>query len=222
MSKINVQENKTDKEVKKRVPKKRTILKSKKRAYNNKEQEDTRHNVEKDNPKKHSSGYNKTSKRERVKSESGSNIVNPQDNSINQHTTDQRGFIDSIILENIGNMIRNHPNSKIEIKLNLSGVLSLNTVTNETSLILDEGMISMALPSPNQSYKVYHFRKTQYRYVRLMKPDIQESCVICLSKLKSKEIIANCECSHIFHYDCLKTWLSLRDYCPICRKGLIS
>lgn len=34
------------------------------------------------------------------------------------------------------------------------------------------------------------------------------------------EIIMKLPCSHIFHYKCLKTWLKISIYCPLCRMNL--
>ena len=47
-----------------------------------------------------------------------------------------------------------------------------------------------------------------------------ESCSICLSKLKDKYVITNC--NHKYHFICLKRWKSSSEefLCPICRKQI--
>jgi len=42
-------------------------------------------------------------------------------------------------------------------------------------------------------------------------------CCICLEPLKKNEKIAQLECEHTFHKDCIKTWLNLNNTCPTCR-----
>lgn len=42
-------------------------------------------------------------------------------------------------------------------------------------------------------------------------------CVICLETFKKNEKVAQLECEHTFHKDCIKTWLNLNNTCPTCR-----
>ena len=43
-------------------------------------------------------------------------------------------------------------------------------------------------------------------------------CSICLDDFKNEEIINKLKCNHIFHKDCLGTWLNdNNDSCPLCR-----
>ncbi|KAJ1569974.1 hypothetical protein HK096_007765 [Nowakowskiella sp. JEL0078] len=44
------------------------------------------------------------------------------------------------------------------------------------------------------------------------------SCAICLEPLKVTDTYRKLHCSHIFHVDCVDTWLIKRSrYCPLCR-----
>mmetsp|Transcript_23438 Transcript_23438/g.32862 ORF Transcript_23438/g.32862 Transcript_23438/m.32862 type:complete len:438 (+) Transcript_23438:159-1472(+) len=43
------------------------------------------------------------------------------------------------------------------------------------------------------------------------------SCTICFGPLEDGERIGALPCEHIFHVDCLKTWLSRRNVCPLCQ-----
>ncbi|EYU40221.1 hypothetical protein MIMGU_mgv1a020278mg, partial [Erythranthe guttata] len=40
------------------------------------------------------------------------------------------------------------------------------------------------------------------------------SCSICLEDL---EEALSMPCSHVYHGDCIKKWLSISHYCPLCR-----
>ena len=42
----------------------------------------------------------------------------------------------------------------------------------------------------------------------------QSDCIICTKKL---ETYSSLPCGHIFHSDCILTWLDKKMSCPICR-----
>jgi hypothetical protein len=43
------------------------------------------------------------------------------------------------------------------------------------------------------------------------------SCSICLAPLQTGERVGDLKCGHVFHVDCLKTWLPRRNTCPLCQ-----
>mmetsp|Transcript_23899 Transcript_23899/g.36933 ORF Transcript_23899/g.36933 Transcript_23899/m.36933 type:complete len:441 (+) Transcript_23899:281-1603(+) len=43
------------------------------------------------------------------------------------------------------------------------------------------------------------------------------SCAICFAPLEDGERVGALSCNHDFHVDCLKTWLSRRNVCPLCQ-----
>ncbi|CEH14225.1 FOG: Predicted E3 ubiquitin ligase [Ceraceosorus bombacis] len=42
-------------------------------------------------------------------------------------------------------------------------------------------------------------------------------CPICLDEYEADTMLMSAPCNHAFHKDCLKTWLSTRRTCPMCR-----
>jgi len=43
-------------------------------------------------------------------------------------------------------------------------------------------------------------------------------CLICIEKFNKDDIVTQIKCKHIFHKDCIKSWLCKQSYkCPICR-----
>ncbi|KAL6519386.1 hypothetical protein OROGR_018706 [Orobanche gracilis] len=42
-------------------------------------------------------------------------------------------------------------------------------------------------------------------------------CVICLEEYKHMDDVGNLKCDHDFHVGCIKTWLSMKNWCPVCK-----
>lgn len=54
-----------------------------------------------------------------------------------------------------------------------------------------------------------------YEYER---KDLEEICCICIAPLENTEIVLKLPiCSHIYHSDCIKSWLRVSETCPFCR-----
>ncbi|XP_075504403.1 uncharacterized protein LOC142541832 [Primulina tabacum] len=49
----------------------------------------------------------------------------------------------------------------------------------------------------------------------------EEICVVCQDGLISGRI-ATLDCRHRYHVECIKTWLTLKNFCPICKAVAIS
>ncbi|ORX71805.1 hypothetical protein DL89DRAFT_217853, partial [Linderina pennispora] len=48
-----------------------------------------------------------------------------------------------------------------------------------------------------------------------------ETCVICLSDFKAGKILVTLPCSHVFHKDCVRTWLTKKsETCPLCKESV--
>ena len=47
------------------------------------------------------------------------------------------------------------------------------------------------------------------------------NCSICLEDYKINDKYFHLECSHKFHENCLKLWLSQNNTCPICRYDIL-
>jgi hypothetical protein len=51
--------------------------------------------------------------------------------------------------------------------------------------------------------------------------DMKENCSICLSEMIENDEYMDLECKHIFHKECLRTYLKNYNHiCPICRKDI--
>lgn len=53
--------------------------------------------------------------------------------------------------------------------------------------------------------------------------DEEVECAICLGPLQHGDRVGDIPCGHLFHKDCLKTWLVRRKRCPLCQcQGLLT
>ncbi|KAL4453380.1 hypothetical protein ABPG74_017587 [Tetrahymena malaccensis] len=66
-------------------------------------------------------------------------------------------------------------------------------------------------------------KKTQFEAIQLEPKQSQPSqtCSICFLEIENKSSIYELECKHIFHSDCLDTWLKNKNSCPNCRSKVI-
>ncbi|CAN1300776.1 RING finger protein 145 [Linum perenne] len=58
---------------------------------------------------------------------------------------------------------------------------------------------------------------------QLVQPDMD--CSICLKIFKDlndePETVKSLPCSHVFHGDCIRRWLAVKQDCPLCRRPLV-
>jgi hypothetical protein len=50
-----------------------------------------------------------------------------------------------------------------------------------------------------------------------MKYSKEDSCSICLGNYNSQERVGQLGCGHVFHNDCIRSWLEYQKNCPLCR-----
>lgn len=62
--------------------------------------------------------------------------------------------------------------------------------------------------SPNHSMEMDHSMEMEGE---------KQACGICLENYKEKEKVVTLSCKHIFHKECIETWLSQKQTCPIDR-----
>nr|GEZ27086.1 hypothetical protein [Tanacetum cinerariifolium] len=44
-----------------------------------------------------------------------------------------------------------------------------------------------------------------------------DTCAICYGEYEENKKIGKLQCGHLFHVDCIKSWLSRKNSCPMCR-----
>ncbi len=45
----------------------------------------------------------------------------------------------------------------------------------------------------------------------------EQSCVVCQEAFEDGASLCQLPCQHLFHSDCVTSWLKLRNNCPVCR-----
>ncbi|XP_010316970.1 probable E3 ubiquitin-protein ligase ZFP1 [Solanum lycopersicum] len=48
--------------------------------------------------------------------------------------------------------------------------------------------------------------------------DGKERCSICLDDYYDKEKLIQIICGHLYHLDCIREWIKLKNFCPICKR----
>ena len=61
----------------------------------------------------------------------------------------------------------------------------------------------------------------QYKYIVKYEKRPEKNCSICLNDFKPEDNLIRFSCKqHIFHKNCILTWLEKSDLCPLCKKSL--
>ena len=73
------------------------------------------------------------------------------------------------------------------------------------------------LCGPNISkHVIEHLKFEKFENIRSRRGDI---CSICLKNFETGDQVSNLSCSHLFHFDCIKSWFSRQGRCAICRNN---
>lgn len=87
--------------------------------------------------------------------------------------------------------------------------------------------------SQEELMKIRRIAQIKYVLSNIIKPTLYQkdihsfnfNCTICLEDFKSDSIVGKTQCNHVFHYNCLKTWLHqnlLDPKCPNCNSHILS
>ena len=138
---------------------------------------------------------------------------NDSDDDISENDSD-----DDISENNSNNYNLNHQQNSLIVNQPPS-VISINQFMNSfNELINTFENLQPPPPQPMEDVKVtLKNEKTIKKYK--LDNDLDEKCTVCLCPLKKDDMIWELKCKHVFHQDCIKTWLKEYNYkCPICRE----
>ena len=136
-----------------------------------------------------------------------------EDNNINNLITGPRSN------NYINNFMNYNGNDESKIEQDIIDQLypDPDKMTYEQLLELEEnvGSVSKGL-TKNQIKKI---PKIKYNKNRFGKDD--NKCVVCQYEFKNGEEVTKLSCGHLFHSECVDTWLSKNKVCPMCHKEII-
>ena len=85
-------------------------------------------------------------------------------------------------------------------------------------------MVDTLINNPNFFFNHYGMDPDMIKNLPTVKADDKHvsTCIICLKDINEGDqiMILNCSDKHYFHGDCIKSWLSVKTVCPICRREL--
>mmetsp|Transcript_11721 Transcript_11721/g.17189 ORF Transcript_11721/g.17189 Transcript_11721/m.17189 type:complete len:329 (-) Transcript_11721:119-1105(-) len=102
---------------------------------------------------------------------------------------------------------RNTPNVKIRNEENV-------TEAEKMSTHIEEDDDSCTLPSGCETSDSETSKEE----------DCEETCAFCLDEFVDGDVLAGRpeRCQHTFHRSCLSSWLERKDFCPICRRSILT
>jgi E3 ubiquitin-protein ligase BIG BROTHER-like protein len=145
--------------------------------------------------------------------------INPNFNPGDYEDYYEGNNINSLITGPRNNNYINNFNDESKIEQDIIDQLypDPDKMTYEQLLELEEnvGSVSKGL-TKNQIKKI---PKIMYNKNRFGKDD--NKCVVCQYEFKNGEEVTKLSCGHLFHSDCVDTWLSKNKVCPMCHKEII-
>ena len=68
-----------------------------------------------------------------------------------------------------------------------------------------------------RNYKNYISQRKTLKLIKYDKIEIT-SCTICLEDIKNKDQVISLRCKHVFHKECIYTWIKKKPICPNCNQ----
>ena len=143
-------------------------------------------------------------------------VINP-----NFNPGDYEDYYEDKNINNPNNNIRINYNDNDDSKVEQDIIEQLypdpDKMTYEQLLELEEkvGNVSKGL-NKAQIKKIPRFVYQKNKYNNL-----DNKCVVCQYDFKNGDNITKLTCGHIFHTDCVGTWLENNKICPMCHKEII-
>ncbi|CAD8119759.1 unnamed protein product [Paramecium sonneborni] len=99
----------------------------------------------------------------------------------------------------------------------------LNQTQNQPPDILSAlNLLPPRDPYIRQSAQIISEEQIEILPVLKFKMENEFVCSICDMNLQKNEMVMKLNCSHIFHSECLKPWIRIKNSCPNCRQQIIN
>jgi len=145
------------------------------------------------------------------------NRINPNFNPGDYEDYYEDRNINNHISNNFNYNNNNNDESKIEQDIIEQLYPDPDKMTYEQLLELEEkvGNVSKGL-NKAQIRKIpkFIFQKNKNK-------NIESKCVVCQYDFKNGDTLTKLNCGHVFHSDCVGTWLEKNKVCPMCHKEIV-
>ena len=81
---------------------------------------------------------------------------------------------------------------------------------------LIERMLHYSRENPTDQAILSELPETRIDDIKKLDKD-KQNCVICMEDFKNGDKITNLPCLHMFHTNCIQSWLKTQNTCPICK-----
>ena len=120
-------------------------------------------------------------------------------------------YVNPNINQNVNQRVNN-------VNQNTNSNIAPNSVYNSNVLFNDNNLSDFDKKKDNLFLEMDQF---QYKHIQKYDSRRETECAICLEEFKRNDIIKEFyKCRHIFHKDCLKSWLKRSNACPLCKHDL--
>lgn len=86
---------------------------------------------------------------------------------------------------------------------------------NELNELIDR-MLHHTRENPTDTAIVSELPETKIDDIKKLDND-KKNCVICMEDFKNGDKTTNLPCLHMFHTNCIQSWLKKQNTCPICK-----
>ena len=114
---------------------------------------------------------------------------------------------------------------EIVVKSNINNGFTLKDIINNIKILYEYIYEEEENTSTPQVYNLKKIcsnctSKDFDKYLEDIDPPVTIECCICFNTYEQTDSVSKLKCSHIFHKNCIKTWLNKAGTCPICRSNV--
>ena len=128
-------------------------------------------------------------------------------------------FNGNMNMNNIDDNFFNNPSTGNfrRIIIPMGGMGNFGGMGNQNDLNeLIERMLHYRRDNPTDAAIVSELPETQIDDINKLEED-KKNCVICMEDFKNGDKSTNLPCLHMFHTNCIQSWLKTQNTCPICK-----
>jgi len=105
---------------------------------------------------------------------------------------------------------------RLIIPMGMMGDMGGNMMGQNDLNELIERMLHHTRENPTDAAIVSELPETKIDDINKLDND-KKNCVICMEDFKNGDVTTNLPCLHMFHTNCIQSWLKTQNTCPICK-----